>query len=212
MQDFTAALTTTPDLAHGMRKLGRFRAAFDDDARRLGARHGLRYDIDEQALARMFFDWIDAIGEQAEGVQADRAAFTVFCGGLALAGLVRSAPARALETGRPASRGGQEPAADRIARFWPEGLLYVDFCISVVSAVFEQEFGAPPPLDPCLDDLRTWWSFRENATQDPALAAAFFDRFLGREPDWTFPDQLGMRPAAAVGEDPDMPARPIARS
>lgn len=212
MQDFTAALSTTPDLAHGMRKLGRFRAAFEDDARRLGARHGWRYDIDEQALARMFFDWIDAIGAQADGARANRADFTLFCGGLALAGLVRSAPARAHATGRPASRGDQELAADRIARFWPEGLLYVDFCISVVSAVFEQEFGAPPPLDPCLDDLRTWWSFRENVAEDPALAAAFFDRFLGRQTDWTFPGQLGMRPDAAIEDGRDAPAKAIARN
>ena len=83
MQDFTAALSTTPDLAHGMRKLGQFRAAFEDDARRLGARHGWRYDIDEQALARMFFDWIDAIGAQADGARANRADFTLFCGGCA---------------------------------------------------------------------------------------------------------------------------------
>lgn len=207
MHDFAAALSTTPDLAHGMRKLGRFRAAFEDDARRLGALHGWRYDIDEQALARMFFDWIDAIGAQAAGARANRADFTVFCGGLALAGLVRAAPARARETGRPAPDEGRELAADRIARFWPEGFLYVDFCIGAVSAVFEQEFGAPPPLDPCLDDLRTWWSLRENAAEDPALAAGFFDRFLGRQTDWTFPGQLGMRPDVASLDDEKAIAR-----
>lgn len=210
MHDFAAALSSTPDLAHGMRKLGRFRAAFEDDARRLGARHGWRYDIDEQALARMFFDWIDAIGGEADGARANRAGFTLFCGGLALAGLVRDAPARAHRTGAPAPDPGREIAADRIARFWPEGFLYVDFCIGVVSAVFEQEFGAPPPLDPCLDDLRTWWSFRENVTEDPALAAGFLDRFFGREPDWTFPGRLAMRSDAAIEDGRDTAGKAIA--
>ena len=196
--DFSTRLATTPDLAHGMRKLGLFCASFEDDARRVGTAYGYRFDIDEPALARAFFDWIDAIEHQSAGRRTDRADFTLFCGGLALGELVRAGPARARKAA-PAVP-GRRLARAAIADFWPEGFLYADFCIGAVSAVLEQELGAAPPLDPALDDMRTWWSFRENATENPALAAAFLDLFFGLSPNWTFPDHLSVRPAVGTAE------------
>lgn len=196
--DFTADLAARVDLAHAMRKLGVFCATFEDDARRVGAAHGYRFAVDEPALARAFFDWIDMIEHQNGSRPAGRADFALFCGGLALAELVRAGPARARRTTLAEQVAAQrEPARAAVADFWPEGFLYVDFCIGVVSAVIEQDTGAVPALDPSLDDLRTWWSFRENAVENPAVAAAFLDRFFGRSPNWAFPDHLSVRPGSA---------------
>ncbi|CAN0599054.1 unnamed protein product, partial [Ectocarpus sp. 12 AP-2014] len=39
-----------------------------------------------------------------------------------------------------------------------------------------------------LDDLRTWWSFKENVGEDPSLAIAFLDLFAGDQPEWSTPD------------------------
>ena len=84
--------------------------------------------------------------------------------------------------------------ADSVA-FWPEGFLYTNFCVSAIAAVYEQEFGEAPAIDKCADDLRTWWSYRENASEMPAYAVAFLDRFLGGEPNWLLPDDPHSRPA-----------------
>ena len=75
-----------------------------------------------------------------------------------------------------------------IVEFWPEGFLYTNFCVSAISAVYEQEFGETLAIDKCADDLRTWWSYRENAAEMPSYAVAFLDRFLGAEPNWLLPD------------------------
>ena len=45
------------------------------------------------------------------------------------------------------------------------------------------------------DDLRTWWSYRENVGEDPALAIAFLDMFIGSEPNWVMPDSAASRSA-----------------
>ena len=84
-----------------------------------------------------------------------------------------------------------------IVDFWPEGFLYTNFCVSAISAVYEQEFGEAPAIDKCADDLRTWWSYRENVSEMPAYAVAFLDRFLGAEPNWLLPDDPRSRPAMA---------------
>jgi hypothetical protein len=45
-------------------------------------------------------------------------------------------------------------------------------------------------------EMRTWWSFRENAQEEPARAIGFFDLFLGNEPHWqnleSFPSRIGI--------------------
>jgi hypothetical protein len=91
-----------------------------------------------------------------------------------------------------------------IVRFWPEGFLYTNYCVSAILAVHEQEFGTAPSIDKCADDLRTWWSYRENATEMPAYAVAFLDRFLGAEPNWITPDRAQSRQAMqrALGSSP----------
>jgi hypothetical protein len=91
-----------------------------------------------------------------------------------------------------------------IVRFWPEGFLYTNYCVSAIAAIHEQEFGSAPAIDACADDLRTWWSYRENATEMPSYAIAFLDRFLGSEPNWILPDSArsrqAMRDALAAGQ------------
>ena len=74
----------------------------------------------------------------------------------------------------------------------------------MISAIYEQEFGKAPSIDKCADDLRTWWSYRENATEMPAYAVAFLDRFLGAEPNWITPDRAQSRHAMqrALGSSP----------
>jgi hypothetical protein len=127
--------------------------------------------------------------------KVDRADFVIFAAGLVLRELIRREPAKVAERGlKPPPAGVDAEMAD-IVDFWPEGFLYTNFCVSAIAAVYEQEFGEAPAIDKCADDLRTWWSYRENASEMPAYAVAFLDRFLGAEPNWLLPDDPRSRPA-----------------
>lgn len=61
--------------------------------------------------------------------------------------------------------------------------------------------GRAPQLDRCADDLRTWWSYRENTREMPAFAIAFLDRFLGTAPNWVAPDLVEGRLATRAALD-----------
>ncbi len=191
---FKDELALMPDLRHRLRRLRWFRATFRANAKALAQIYGLRFDIDETALTKVFLDWIEIVEAQKDYARLDRADFVVFAAGLVLRELIRRNPARlAYEEVRLETE--QDPALMEIARFWPEGFLYTNYCVSAIAAIHEQEFGEAPKLDACVNDLRTWWSYRENAEEMPAFAVAFLDRFLGAEPNWTMPDTALSRKA-----------------
>jgi hypothetical protein len=191
---FKDELATMPDLGRQLRRLRWFRATFRASARSVTATYGLRFHIDEARLARAFFDWAEVVDRQKRFAAVDRADFVIFAAGLALRELIRQNPAKAREAVNAAPAPADDPLLE-IVRFWPEGFLYTNFCVAAIAAVHEQEFGTAPSLDACADDLRTWWSYRENATEMPAYAVAFLDRFLGAEPNWVLPDSARGRQA-----------------
>ncbi|SHO67360.1 hypothetical protein SAMN02745172_04037 [Pseudoxanthobacter soli DSM 19599] len=82
-----------------------------------------------------------------------------------------------------------------IAAFWPEGFSTTAYCVAVLEAVLRQEAARPVVVGDTVDDLRTWWSFRENAAEDPRAAIGYFDLFVGNEPNWEAPANAGARPA-----------------
>lgn len=200
---FKNELALVPDLGHSLRQLRWFRATFRNNARSVGQRYGLRFDIDEKKLTRVFLDWVEIVNARKAYARLDRADFIVFAAGLALKELIRQAPAR-LATPIPAD-GAQ--AMPEVVRFWPEGFVYTNFCVCAIAVVFEQEFGTAPKLDACADDLRTWWSYRENTTEMPGYAVAYLDRFLGAEPNWLAPDmpeeRSAMRRALSAAPKPE---------
>ena len=146
-------------------------------------------------LAQAFVVWLRAVEAQRPSNAADRRAYFEFAAGLMLKELVRQMPIRA--TVRPT-----RAEADTPAGFWPEGHACTTFCLSVARAALRQEFGDEPSLAPEVTDLRTWWSFRENAHEDPNTSVAFLELFLGREPDWVAPGLFAWRAARAPEPSP----------
>lgn len=191
---FKNELKLMPDLRHRLRRLRWFRATFRASAKAVGGRYGFVFEIDEARLTRAFLDWIELVEPQKGFARVDRADFIIFAGGLVLRELVRQNPVHAVARGARAPA-GEDDAMGEIVRFWPEGFLYTNYCVSAIAAIHEQEFGRAPALDACADDLRTWWSYRENAMEMPAYAVAFLDRFLGAEPNWVLPDSARSRTA-----------------
>lgn len=188
-------LATVTDLRHRVRRLGWFRQSFRQAAALVGGAHGIAFALDDRALADAFFGWIEAFAAHKASAATDRRDFSLFAAGLLLKELIRAAPARATA---PAPAGALPREAAAPAAFWPEGFLYTQYCLSGLAAVMEQDFGEQLALAAAADDLRTWWSFRENAGECPALAIAFLDHFVGAEPNWRLPEdaraRVGLRP------------------
>ncbi|MDX8462684.1 hypothetical protein [Mesorhizobium humile] len=201
---FRHELALMPDLRHRLRQLRWFRATFRSSAKVVSETFGVRFEIDEAKLTRAFLDWIEVMEAQKRFAAIDRADFIVFAAGLVLRELIRQAPAREISGLTDMIETEANAGTAEIVRFWPEGFLYTNYCVSAILAVHEQEFGTAPSIDKCADDLRIWWSYRENATEMPAYAVAFLDRFLGAEPNWITPDRAQSRQAMqrALGSTP----------
>lgn len=192
---FKDELALMPDLRHRLRRLRWFAATFRASAKAVEATYGLRFEIDETRLTRAFLDWIEIVETRKQFAQVDRADFIVFTAGLVLRELIRQDPAKSVAGDRRRDMPVTSEKTMNIARFWPEGFLYTNYCVSAVAAIHEQEFGKAPTIDKCADDLRTWWSYRENVAEMPGYAVAFLDRFLGGEPNWIAPDDASSRHA-----------------
>lgn len=187
-------MSAEPDFGHRLRQLRWFRRTFGSCVQALDKRYGLKTNVDDQVLARVFVDWVEIIEEKKRLAHIDRADFIKFSGGLMLRELIKAHPATVKLPPDPAIK------LPETVSFWPEGFLYTNFCISAVCAVHLQEMGETLALSDSVDDLRTWWSFRENTREMPAYAISFLDRFFGIEPNWSMPDlpesRIAMREAA----------------
>ena len=147
---------------------------------RLAAETGLAFTIDESALTEAFADWLKAFNAQKPRASEDKRDYVGFAAGLMVQTLIEKAPATA---------GAAPDRADpsKPVYFWPEGYLYLSYCLNVRGLVIEQDFKGGPSSGERLDDIRSWWSFKENVQEDPALAIAFLEWFAGDEPDWSMP-------------------------
>lgn len=158
-----------------------FLAAFDDQIHRTEAETGVTFRCDQTALTAVFVAWLQDFQAQKPADIAEKASYVGFAAGLMLRTLLRHAPVTAVS--KPTGADDTHPAY-----FWPEGYLYVAFCLNVRGLVLEQDFHDHQHPGDELSDPRVWWSFRENVTRDPSMAIAFLDLFAGDEPDWTMPD------------------------
>lgn len=200
-------MATVPDLRHRLRQLRWFRATFRKHASLLTDLYGVRFAIDEQKLTNAFLNWIEIVNQNKRFARVDRKDFIVFAAGLVLRELFKEAPVKALN--KPRAADGDAARLSEIIDFWPEGFLYTNYCICAIAAVQEQEFGVAPTIDQCADDLRTWWSYKENVSEMPGYAVAFLDQFLGHEPNWVMPDLASARAAVKRALGPASPAKAI---
>jgi hypothetical protein len=184
--DLADELIRVADLRHQVRHLRWFKTSFRHDAELVARHHGVTLDIDDRRLTETFLDWIEEFNRQKAFATLDRRDFAIFAAGLLLREFLKKRPVTA-SLGRTPPEGGASGEPGSIVIFWPEGFLYTQYCLSVLSAVVKQEFGETLSLAKGADDLRIWWSYRENVRENPAMAIAFFDQFVGGEPNWRMP-------------------------
>lgn len=169
-----------------VRRLRWFKQAFLRHAEAYGRDLGCTFEVDEAKLASAFLRWLEAIERQKPADKSQRRAFFEFAAALMLRELVADMP---LNVVGPATLAKPDSAA----AFWPEGYCCTMFCVSIHAAAMEQEFHAATEVDPAIDDLRHWWSFRENVRQDASFSAGFLQMVLGNQPNWMMPDVFRAR-------------------
>jgi hypothetical protein len=203
------ARSQPPDLVHRLRGLRFFDEHFCGHVEALAERIGLVIAIDRVKLTRAFLAWGEDFTSQRTAAAIDRRDFTVFTAGMLLTRLIEMEPVTVakppapVETIEDSTTGSVGPsgAIKEIIAFWPEGFLYTSYCINVLQVVVEQETQQPIPMAAIAEDLRSWWSFRENVREDRWSAIGFFDLFVGKEPNWLFPALAAERPAMRRGLD-----------
>ena len=171
---------TRQPLHKAAQRLRWFVRVFEEQAEMTEAETGNRFSVNHEALAKVFTKWLRAFEQQKPHAPNDKLAYVGFASGLMLRELIAHNPVT-LRT-CPAGADQSNPAY-----FWPEGYLYVVFCLNVRGLVLDHDFHHGQQVSPLMDETRTWWSFRENVAEDPQLAIAFLDLFAGEEPEWTMP-------------------------
>lgn len=179
-------LPTSVEPVHvAARRLRWFRVAFRSHLNHWEKELGCALDLDEGVLAKDFVSWLRAVEEQRPNDPAARRDYFEFAAGLMLRELLKNMPVRV--------RGDLAGTVPKSAAFWPEGYVCTLFCLSIARAALREEFGDRRDLAPEITELRHWWSFRENVEDDPAMAIAFLDMFMGQEPEWSTPNLFSAR-------------------
>ncbi|MBC8129985.1 MAG: hypothetical protein H7Y08_06650 [Rhizobiaceae bacterium] len=192
---FAKDIPEAPDLIHRVRHLGYFRQQFEASARAIAARGGYRVSLDKVRLTQLFLDWHESFLAQRAASEIDRRDYVVFSAGTMLMHILKSDVLVATRLGGDNAVSKLTPEAAAIIAFWPEGFIATSYCVSMLETVLSQEGLEPIRLDDAIADLRTWWSFRENAVEDPSRIVGFFDRFVGSQPNWNMPGAALARPA-----------------
>ena len=185
------------DIRHRVRQLRWFKTTFKQHARLIAQRYGLAYEVDDARLTEAYLNWTEVFSQNVGFSDLDRRDFVTFAAGLLVRELMNSAPAQSTETADADSADVASDATSPIARAWPEGFLYTNYCLCVIHIVLEQE-GVTLTLPTLADDLRTWLSYRENVGQDKSLAIPFLDLLIGNEPNWYFPASVVSRKAVKL--------------
>lgn len=183
------------DLSHQVRSLSRFRSSFNRGTDLVGSHMNVSFEVDQAGITSAFLNWVEEFTRQKHYAALERQDFCVFVCGLLLSELIRSAPVRVSSKIHQTKKSTLPTKTLPVAEFWPEGFLLTSYCASILEAILQQDFGTSVTLTPAATEIRTWWSFRENAQEDPATAIGFFDLFLGQEPCWEHPRDPLHRPA-----------------
>ena len=178
------------------RRLRWFKKALYRQVEALSEQSGIAYLVDDAEVRALFLRWLEAFEAQKPASLEDRADFVNFASGLMLRELLRANAVTSLSLPEGADR-------SKPVYYWPEGYLYVMLCLTIRAAIFRQDFAVETAISSAnREDLRTWWSFKENMeTEDLNLAIGFLELFAGVTPDWNRPNRF-----SAGSAEPEQPA------
>lgn len=178
------------------RRLRWFKKVLYQQVEALSEESGIAYLVNDAEVRTLFLRWLEAFEAQKPASLEDRADFVNFASGLMLRELLRANAVTSLSLPEGADR-------SKPVYYWPEGYLYVMLCLTIRAAIFRQDFAVENAICSAnSEDLRTWWSFKENMeTEDLNLAIGFLELFAGVTPDWNRPNRF-----SAGSAEPEQPA------
>lgn len=161
-----------------------------------GERHSLQMEIDDRNFTTAFFAWLEVVTHHANYRQQNARDYFHFAFGVLLRDLLRE---KAIHVKGDAST-QLRPSPGNIADWWPTGYVLTYFCVGTLRQAVREECATEVQPSDALSQPTVWQSFRENIVEEPGLAIAFFDKFMGIEPNWREPSQIMNRPAMARRE------------
>ena len=141
-------------------------------------------------MATAFAKWRKRFDATKHHADTNRHDFVIYAAGLMLKELVDAKPLQAVP-----DLDAPDKLGNHVLARWPEGYAYTSFCLSVASAILKEMGEDELSGKGLAEDPAFWDSFKENSTESPATAVAFFDLVCGRDPNWDAPDVPWMRNA-----------------
>lgn len=173
--------TKIAQLRKEAQKLRWFINAFSEHMERTEKDTGNSFNLSQEKLVKVFHDWLKSFEHQKPKYLEQYPSYVGFASGLMLKYLLHHQPVEVKSKQKEADNNKPE-------YFWPEGYLYVGYCLNIRSLVLDKDFGIQTTFSEDLQDLRTWWSFKENISEDTSNALAFLDLFAGSSPNWNTPN------------------------
>lgn len=163
-----------------LQRLRWFRSTFKEQTEAIEAGTDIQFNINSEILAECFVEWIRTFKDMKPTQSNQRLAYVGFAAGQMLKQLIVKKPLCVVSMPDTADASLPE-------YFWPEGFVYVAYCLNVRQAVLCHDFGVHIHESPSLDKLGTWWSFKENVHENANYAISFLDLFAGEQPNWIAP-------------------------
>jgi hypothetical protein len=159
----------------------------------MNSEFGISVEIKDRALTTAFFTWAQIVEYYAADPHRKTPDYFQFLIGSLLAQLLA---AHAIDAVRDIERDRSGKNGNVIAKWWPAGFASTTFCVGLVRKVIAQECGQIVTTSEKFDDIKIWQSFRENLLEEPSIAIAYFDDFMGLSPNWRNPSFFCERAAA----------------
>lgn len=152
---------------------------------------GVLLELDDRQFTQAFVAWTQILEDSEFYLHKNAADYFQFCIGALLAELLKF---KAVRDTSVTIIPHKKPSSE-IADWWPTGFALTHFCVELVKKVSRQECGKVVESSEKIGQLKIWQSYRENLLEEPMLAIAYFDDFMGITPNWRTPYYAGHRTA-----------------
>lgn len=199
LQEYVNARNRAQNAWQGATRLSSFKEGLADWCRAVSANQGVSLETSDRAVTRAFFAWTQVLENAESHLHRNAPDYYQFLCGALLAELLRHHAVHALpsvDSETAAAHATTGKPADAIAQWWPEGYALTHFCVDLVRKVTAQECAQIVAASEKLGNIKVWQSFRENLLEEPSIAIAYFDDFMGVAPNWRNPCFVGERAAA----------------
>ncbi|MDR6423116.1 hypothetical protein J2801_005418 [Paraburkholderia phenoliruptrix] len=179
-----------PNVWQAATRLSSFKELLSEHCRSMRSTYSVSVEIDERALTSAFFIWAQTVENHRHYLQQNAPDYFQFLVGCLLAELLKAhavSVVSCLDDEASGTRGNS------IARWWPVGFVLTTFLIELVRKVISQECGRIVGPSAKLTNIKVWQSFRENLVEEPSIAIAYFDDFMGLVPNWRNPSSVNQR-------------------